>query len=145
VFTDSAVQIDVVTCQLDGQIYVRKSLEKHFALRAREVVFVAHHVLFILRNFYSNALPNWNEIFFCAQNTSALRGLRDYFVHFRLPLILILLWIMPKEARYGMYLSQALVKESLRQTYFGGLLRQFAPSTGVIPKVSSIGESPHFL
>jgi hypothetical protein len=47
---------------------------------------------------------------------------------------------MPKEAHYGMYLSQALKVEFLRQTYFGGLLRQSAPSTGVIPRVLYIGE-----
>ncbi|OAX42748.1 kinase-like protein [Rhizopogon vinicolor AM-OR11-026] len=28
--------IDVVTCQLNGSVYVRKSIEKHFALRTRE-------------------------------------------------------------------------------------------------------------
>ena len=56
--SDSAVQIDVVTCQLDGRVYVRKTIEKHFALRTREVTFISDHELFVLRYFYSNALHN---------------------------------------------------------------------------------------
>lgn len=47
---------------------------------------------------------------------------------------------MPKEAHYGMYLSQALKVEFLRQIYFGGLLRQSAPSIGAILRVLYIGE-----
>ena len=31
--------IDVVKCHLDGRVYVRKSIEKRFALRTREVCF----------------------------------------------------------------------------------------------------------
>ncbi|KAG0702614.1 hypothetical protein DFH29DRAFT_490533 [Suillus ampliporus] len=50
--------IDVVTCQLNGRVYVRKSIEKHFALRTREVTLVLQHVLFVLRKFCSNALHN---------------------------------------------------------------------------------------
>lgn len=40
VYTDLSVQIDVVTCQLNGRVYVRKSIEKHFAQRTREVALV---------------------------------------------------------------------------------------------------------
>lgn len=39
-------QIDVVNCTFDGRVYVRKSIEKTFALRTREVnlrvLFVCH-------------------------------------------------------------------------------------------------------
>jgi|SRR5882762_1409719 hypothetical protein len=31
------VQIDVVTCHLDGHVYVRKSIEKRYALKTRDV------------------------------------------------------------------------------------------------------------
>ncbi len=31
------LQIDVVKCRLDGRVYVRKTIEKKFVLRAREV------------------------------------------------------------------------------------------------------------
>ena len=30
-------QIDVVNCNIDGRVYVRKSIEKRFALKTREV------------------------------------------------------------------------------------------------------------
>lgn len=35
--TDFRLQIDVVSCVLDGRVYVRKSIERAFALRSREV------------------------------------------------------------------------------------------------------------
>jgi hypothetical protein len=48
---DLSVQIDVVTCQLNGRVYVRKSVEKHFAQRTREVTLVLpSKAFFILRN-----------------------------------------------------------------------------------------------
>ena len=36
-YIDDAYQIEVVNCTLDGRVYVRKSIEKLFALRTREV------------------------------------------------------------------------------------------------------------
>lgn len=33
----TSIQIDVVNCRLDGRVYVRKTIEKKFALRTREV------------------------------------------------------------------------------------------------------------
>lgn len=33
-------QIDVVNCVLDGRVYVRKSIERAFALRSREVIYI---------------------------------------------------------------------------------------------------------
>jgi len=32
------IQIDVVTCHFDRRVYVRKSIEKRFALKARDVL-----------------------------------------------------------------------------------------------------------
>ncbi len=34
------IKIDVVTCRLNNCVYVRKSIEKRFALRTRDVRFV---------------------------------------------------------------------------------------------------------
>ena len=36
-FFSLSPQIDVVTCRLDGRVYVRKSTEKRFALRTHDV------------------------------------------------------------------------------------------------------------
>ena len=38
----SANQVDVVTCKIDGCLYVRKSTEKRFALRTRDVCLPDH-------------------------------------------------------------------------------------------------------
>lgn len=130
----------MVTCHLNGRVYVRKSIEKHFAQRTREVALFLLSATFHAEKFCSNVLHSWKGKFFYVQNVSALRGLRTYFVHSKPPLISILSWIMPKEVHYGTCLSRALKVEFLRQTYFGGLLRQSAPSTGVIPRVLYIGE-----
>jgi hypothetical protein len=40
------LQIDVVTCRLNGRVYVRKSTEKPFALRARDVRLSGHLIAF---------------------------------------------------------------------------------------------------
>lgn len=45
-----AFQIDVVTCRLNGRVYVRKSIEKRFAIRTRDVRLL-HHCLY-----FQNAL-----------------------------------------------------------------------------------------
>ncbi|KAG0697220.1 hypothetical protein DFH29DRAFT_163148 [Suillus ampliporus] len=88
--------------------------------------------------------PNVDPLESLGRPMRALRGLRTYFVHSKPPLISILLWIMPKEAHYGTYLSQARLKVQFpRQTYFGGLLRQSAPLTGVIPKALYIELRSH--
>lgn len=38
--TEFGLQIDVVNCVLDGRVYVRKSVERAFALRSREVSYI---------------------------------------------------------------------------------------------------------
>jgi hypothetical protein len=54
-------QIDVVTCRLNNCVYVRKSIEKQFALRTRDVCL---HSAFEFACSYlnSNARPNMNGI-----------------------------------------------------------------------------------
>lgn len=38
--TEFGLQIDVVKCLFDGRVYVRKSIERAFALRSREVIYI---------------------------------------------------------------------------------------------------------
>ena len=54
-------QIDVVNCNVDGRVYVRKSIEKRFALKTREVRFVPPRKIQLKITFLfvcSNATPS---------------------------------------------------------------------------------------
>jgi hypothetical protein len=55
-------QIDVVTCRLNNCVYVRKSIEKQFALRTRDVCL--HSAFEFACSYFSNsnARPNMNGI-----------------------------------------------------------------------------------
>lgn len=64
------IQIDVVTCKLDGRLYVRKSTEKRFALRTREVSRPLIHIcaLVPLRPWYMECLWTCYVYVFCTSD-----------------------------------------------------------------------------
>lgn len=60
------LQIDVVNCRLDNRVYIRKSTEKRFALRTRDVSLQILH-------------PNqlfWSHRLFIANNAAMLSTIR---------------------------------------------------------------------
>ncbi|KAG1745646.1 kinase-like domain-containing protein, partial [Suillus lakei] len=69
--------IDVVTCQLDGRVYVRKSIEKHFAQRTREQCSPQLERDILLRALRERS--SWAPHLLCAFQTSThLNVVMDY-------------------------------------------------------------------
>ncbi|KAF9002455.1 kinase-like domain-containing protein [Cyathus striatus] len=69
--------IDVVNCRLNNRVYVRKSIEKRFALRTRDQCFPLHEKHLLLSALTSNS--HWAPHLLCAfQTPTKLCFLMDY-------------------------------------------------------------------
>lgn len=99
------MQIDVVTCKLDGRVYVRKSTEKRFALRTRDVSYSVQLFGLHFNLTDSNAPHNLSVIFFSLPLKGTRHGFLIYSVHSSPQHILTLSWTMLKAGLFGMFLS----------------------------------------
>lgn len=134
----------MVSCHLNNAVYIRKSVEKRFALRTRDV----RAVIFSRKRsppyskpmIPSNAHLNSNAISFFRPSRQTLDGHPTSFVLSKLQPILISSWIMLKAERFGTFWNQVLMMAQFQsRILIGGHLKLSAQFTGVILKDSPIG------
>jgi hypothetical protein len=125
-------QIDVVSCNINGHVYVRKSIEKRFAFKTREVSLIP-----LLRSYNaplapchsymvylcSNATPNWSERYFFVLSAPTRSGLRISYVLSKPVRTSISSWTTWRVARFGMSSSQTPLSGFMRLICVGGFRR----------------------